>query len=134
MPIPAAVLPVLKVDGLVRPGRWSMTARAGNGSLRGVFDLPLVLSPVSGGRGMDPDPAQVAIGGLRWPVWMDRRQHLEGYVELAVALMSNDARRLALRERICQAALLYLYDRIEMVRGFEDFASEAITQAKTCQS
>ena len=58
----------------------------------------------------------------------------EDYVELAVAMMGNDARRLALRERICQAALLHLYDRIEMVRGFEDFAIEAIAQAKSRQS
>ena len=61
---------------------------------------------------------------------MDRRQHRG----LRGAGGGDDARRLALRERIFQTARLYLYDRLEMVRGFEDFASDAIAQAKTCQS
>ena len=55
---------------------------------------------------------------------------LDGYVELAVTLMQDDERRLALRERIRQAACQHLYDRMEMVHGFEDFAVEAITRAR----
>jgi predicted O-linked N-acetylglucosamine transferase (SPINDLY family) len=55
---------------------------------------------------------------------------LEGYVELAVTLMQDDERRLALRERIRLAARQHLYDRMEMVHGFEDFAVEAITRAR----
>jgi len=57
---------------------------------------------------------------------------IEEYVELAVALMSDDEKRLVLRQKIRNAAIHHLYDRLEMVRGFEDFAVDAISRARSC--
>jgi predicted O-linked N-acetylglucosamine transferase (SPINDLY family) len=52
------------------------------------------------------------------------------YVELAVALMQDPRRRELLREEIAAKAKTRLYDRIDYVRGFEDFALKAVAQAR----
>ena len=47
----------------------------------------------------------------------------------AIALLHNPERRERLRERIREGALTTLYDRMDVVRSFEDFAIEAIERA-----
>lgn len=45
-----------------------------------------------------------------------------------------DERSLSLRERISHTALQHLYNRLEIVRDFEEFTIEAIARVKTLQS
>jgi len=52
------------------------------------------------------------------------------YVELAVALMQDPQRRELLRQEIAAKAKARLYDRLDYVRGFEDFALAAVAQAR----
>ncbi|MCX5956738.1 MAG: tetratricopeptide repeat protein [Cyanobacteria bacterium] len=52
------------------------------------------------------------------------------YVERAVALMQEPQRRELLREEIAAKAKDNLYDRLDYVRGFEDFALKAVAQAR----
>jgi predicted O-linked N-acetylglucosamine transferase (SPINDLY family) len=52
------------------------------------------------------------------------------YVERAVALMQEPQRREILREEIAAKAKANLYDRLDYVRGFEDFALKAVAQAR----
>jgi predicted O-linked N-acetylglucosamine transferase (SPINDLY family) len=51
-------------------------------------------------------------------------------VELAVALMQDRQRRELLRQEIAAKAKARLYDRLDYVRGFEDFARAAVAQAR----
>ena len=53
------------------------------------------------------------------------------YVELAVALMQDPRRRELLRQEIAAKAKARLYDRLDYVRGFEDFALAAVAQARS---
>ena len=57
----------------------------------------------------------------------------EAYVELAVALMQDPQRRELLRQEIATKAKARLYDRLDYVRGFEDFALKAVAQARCDQ-
>jgi predicted O-linked N-acetylglucosamine transferase (SPINDLY family) len=57
----------------------------------------------------------------------------EAYVELAVALMQDPQRRELLRQEIAAKAKARLYDRLDYVRGFEDFALKAVAQARCDQ-
>jgi len=52
------------------------------------------------------------------------------YVERAVALMKDPQRRGLLRQEIAAKAKARLYDRRDYVRGFEDFATSAVAQAR----
>ncbi len=52
------------------------------------------------------------------------------YVERAVALMQDPRRRELLRQEIAAKAKARLYDRLDYVRGFEDFALAAVAQAR----
>jgi protein O-GlcNAc transferase len=52
------------------------------------------------------------------------------YVEVAVALMQDPQRRELLRQEIAAKAKARLYDRLDYVRGFEDFALAAVAQAR----
>jgi protein O-GlcNAc transferase len=52
------------------------------------------------------------------------------YVERAVALMQDPRRRELLRQEIAAKANARLYDRLDYVRGFEDFALAAVAQAR----
>ena len=52
------------------------------------------------------------------------------YVEVAVALMQDPQRRQLLRQEIAAKAKARLYDRLDYVRGFEDFALAAVAQAR----
>jgi predicted O-linked N-acetylglucosamine transferase (SPINDLY family) len=51
------------------------------------------------------------------------------YVERAVALMADPRRRGDLRQEIAAKAKAHLYDRLDYVRGFEDFAQAAVAEA-----
>jgi predicted O-linked N-acetylglucosamine transferase (SPINDLY family) len=53
------------------------------------------------------------------------------YVELAVALMQDPQRRELLRQEIAAKAKARFYDRVDYVRGFEDFARAAVAQARS---
>lgn len=55
------------------------------------------------------------------------------YVELAVRLMREKPRRLALRRRIEARAWSLLLDDRSVVQGFEQFAEEAITRARSAR-
>jgi predicted O-linked N-acetylglucosamine transferase (SPINDLY family) len=57
----------------------------------------------------------------------------EAYVERAVALMQDPQRRELLRQEIAAKAKTRLYDRLDYVRGFEDFALKAVAQARCDQ-
>ena len=57
----------------------------------------------------------------------------EAYVELAAALMQDPQRREFLRQEIAAKAKTRLYDRLDYVRGFEDFALKAVAQARCDQ-
>lgn len=57
----------------------------------------------------------------------------EAYVELAVALMKDPQRRKLLRQEIATKAKARLYDRLDYVRGFEAFASDAVARAQRGQ-
>ncbi|MEI8251714.1 MAG: hypothetical protein WCF98_11135 [Synechococcus sp. ELA057] len=53
----------------------------------------------------------------------------EAYVEKVVALLADPEGLQALRQQIADLARRHLYDRVEVVRGFEAFAADAIEQA-----
>ncbi len=55
------------------------------------------------------------------------------YVERAVALMQDPHRRELLRQEIAAKAKGRLYDRLDYVRGFEEFAIHAVAQARDRQ-
>jgi len=55
------------------------------------------------------------------------------YVERAVALMQDPQRRELLRQEIAAKAKAHLYDRLDYVRGFEDFALKAVAHARCDQ-
>ncbi len=55
------------------------------------------------------------------------------YVERAVALMQDPQRRELLRQEIAAKAKARLYDRLDYVRGFEDFVFKAVAQARRGQ-
>ena len=59
------------------------------------------------------------------PIASSRQQ----MVALAAGLLRDGERRRDLAERIRRGAAAHLYDGLEMVRGFEDFAVEAIARA-----
>lgn len=56
-------------------------------------------------------------------------KNLTEMADVAIALLNNPERRERLRERIREAALTRLYDRMDVVHSFEDFAVEAIERA-----
>ncbi|MEI6830056.1 MAG: hypothetical protein WCK64_09465 [Synechococcaceae cyanobacterium ELA445] len=53
-------------------------------------------------------------------------QSAEEYVKIASRLMQDSEARMKLREEIRHKAKTHLYDRLDYVRGFEDFALDAI--------
>jgi predicted O-linked N-acetylglucosamine transferase (SPINDLY family) len=53
-------------------------------------------------------------------------QSAEEYVKIASRLMQDAEARMKLREEIRHKAKTHLYDRLDYVRGFEDFALDAI--------
>ena len=55
------------------------------------------------------------------------------YVERAVALMQDPQRRELLRQEIATKAKARLYDRLDYVQGFENFALTAVAQARRGQ-
>ena len=55
------------------------------------------------------------------------------YVERAVALMKDPQRREFLLQEIAAKAKARLYDRLDVVRGFEAFATSAVAQARERQ-
>lgn len=60
------------------------------------------------------------------PIAADPRQ----MAELSIALLRDPERRAQLRQRISEAAAAHLYDRMDLVHSFEDFALAAIARSR----